>query len=112
MGGGFLFMDFYLEIIARLDRIERMLVERGERRQIDPDILPWRVVAVKLGLEGKAPALAARQRVHRARNAGAAMRVTRNGVNSKDFARWIASCEAAHPSLADKVRRALEGIER
>jgi hypothetical protein len=100
------------EILGRLDRLEAMLLQALDRRHLDPDIYPWRTVAGKLGIVGKAPDQAARRRVIRARDGGEALRVTRNGVLRVDFDRWISNQAAQHPSKAEIVRTALRGARR
>lgn len=110
--GGYFLMDSQREIIERLDRLESLVRTALGVRHVEPDILTWRAIAGRLGIIGKAPDQAARRRITRARDAGAAMRVTRNGVNAKDFSRWLVGLEAEHPSRADQVRAALKGASR
>lgn len=105
-------MSGELEILDRLDRLERMLAQALGQRKPNPDVIPWQQIAVRLGIDGKAPDQAARRRIHRARNAGAALRVTRHGVERVDFERWLKSEFAKRPSMADRVRLALAGVSR
>lgn len=105
-------MEHLDEIIEWPVRLERLLADALHQLQADPDELPWRTMAVKLSITGKDPATTARRRAHRARNAGAVIRGTRHGVNSRDFSSWLSNCDAQHVTQADRVQRTLAGVYR